>query len=437
MVPFEEWKSRTSLTFSRRSPGTLAVDAAYDEYFKLRSEKNAEKLYFILEKYVREHGGAWNKADRNVASDGLMEAVWNIARDHAHPGLGKAKFTDQDKEAIEHWKVQRGLIAERFFKNCSLDIKGSYTAFKLPLVGRTGISGVEVGKTATNASDISDGITLVRKLVNDIVDKSVDPSVSTEVMQYILATGLIPEMAKATASSLIPFKNVITSGGSAIGNGIMACVDLYRRSEANSHRHVLASGAPQAAFRSMMVIIEREKTRHLVTAGTSALQAGAAAVSQVFDPTHMSQVAISAGFAVAAMTQRIFLIGRDYLERRAANKVLSEPSKIDVSIVETHPVLGCYLLVGAEMSTLIAFFANFGNRGWMTEVEDAVKLHLTPLQELAGNYIDDSRFELMRNGGAVYPVPGSWQKLKKWKNGKWETGGVSYAGAGPSAAAPS
>src|SRR6202020_605243 len=109
------------------------------------------------------------------------------------------------------------------------------------------------------------------------VDKSVDPSVSSEVMQYIVTTGLIPQMAKATASSLIPFKNVITSGGSAIGNGIMACVDIYRRSEANSHQHVLAKGTPQAAFRSMMVIIEREKTKHLATAGTSALQAGAAA----------------------------------------------------------------------------------------------------------------------------------------------------------------
>ena len=81
IVPFDEWKSRTSLTFSRRSAGTLAVDAAYDEYLKLRSEKNAEKLYFILEKYVREHGGLWSKADRNLASGGLMEAVWKIARD--------------------------------------------------------------------------------------------------------------------------------------------------------------------------------------------------------------------------------------------------------------------------------------------------------------------------------------------------------------------
>ena len=68
MVPFEDWKSRTALTFSRRSPGTLAVDAAYQEYFTLRSEKNAEKLYFILDKYMREHGGLWSKADRNIAS---------------------------------------------------------------------------------------------------------------------------------------------------------------------------------------------------------------------------------------------------------------------------------------------------------------------------------------------------------------------------------
>ena len=61
----------------------------------------------------------------------------------------------------------------------------------------------------------------------------------------------------------------------------------------------------------------------------------------------------------------------------------------------------------------------------MTEVEDAVKTHLAPLQERAGAYVDDSRFELMRNGGRVYPVPGGApvrkkaQEMEKWPLGNW------------------
>lgn len=56
-----------------------------------------------------------------------------------------------------------------------------------------------------------------------------------------------------------------------------------------------------------------------------------------------------------------------------------------------------------------------------SEVEEAVKLHLAPLQELAGNYIDDSRFLLTRSEIPVYAVPGAWKKLQEWKNGKWDT----------------
>src|SRR5665213_4255143 len=209
MVPFEDWKSRTALTFSRRSAGTLAVDAAYQEYLALRSEKNAEKLYFIMEKYLREHGGLWSKSDRNIASGGLMEAVWKIAREHAHPGLGQVKLTDTDREAITFWKEQRELIATRFFKDCRLDIKGEYGRLKLPLAGRTGLSASEVGQTASNAMSVLDGVSMVNKLVHDIAIKSVDPSVLNEVLQFIATSGMIPQMAAQTASSLIPFKNVI------------------------------------------------------------------------------------------------------------------------------------------------------------------------------------------------------------------------------------
>ena len=123
--------------------------------------KRTLKSSSLLEKYLREHGGAWNKADRNVASGGIMESRLEYRRDHAHPGLGKAKFTDTDKEAIAFWKEQRGFIAKRFFKNCTLDIKPDTTAFKVPI--RTGVSVVEVGKTANNASDLAEGIIMVHQ----------------------------------------------------------------------------------------------------------------------------------------------------------------------------------------------------------------------------------------------------------------------------------
>ena len=48
---------------------------------------------------------------------------------------------------------------------------------------------------------------------------------------------------------------------------------------------------------------------------------------------------------------------------------MATPAVIGPHIVASHPILGCYLLIAAEKSTLISFFGNFGNRGWMDEVE--------------------------------------------------------------------
>ncbi|HEY5329629.1 MAG TPA: hypothetical protein VIJ79_07075 [Acidobacteriaceae bacterium] len=426
MVPFEDWKSRTALTFSRRSAGTLAVDAAYQEYLTLRSEKNAEKLYFIMEKYVREHGGLWSKSDRNIASGGLMEAVWKIAREHAHPGLGQVKLTDTDREAITFWKEQRELIAARFFKDCRLDVKNTYGTLKLPKVGETGVTKMEAVNTARNVVTAGEGLSMIHKLVNETVASSVDPGVQTEVIQFIMTSGMIPEMAAHIGTSLIPFKGVITAGGKALVNGIKAAVDVYRAYDMGTHQHVLADGTPQLAFQSMMQILDREKTKHLATAAQSLLQAGAAAVSQVFDPTHISQTVISGAFAFASLVQRIYQIGRDFFERSVANMLMATPADIGPTIVASHPILGCYLLIAADKSTLISFFGSFGNRGWMDEVELAIREHLTPLQDLAGTYIDDCRFELKRNEAPVYPLPGMWKTMKKWKAGRWETGGTDF-----------
>ena len=420
IVPLDEWKRRTALTFSSRGKTLVQVDSAYAEYAALRSPQNARKLYFLLHKYLLEHSGKWTTSDRNKASDGLMAAVYEIAREHGHPGLGKAKFTDDDKAAIAFWKEQREEIAKRFFQNTRLDVKPSALNLKIPFAGDTGVSKLETAKAAHAVYSLAEGIEAVRKLVEHTAASSVHSSVRNEVTSFILSSSIVPELALQVGSSLIPFKGVILSGGSAIKSGIQAAVDVYRIYDADTHQIVLETGTPQAAFRSMLLILEREKSDHTRKAIQSALQAGAHAVSQALDPTHLSQAAISGGFAIATIVNLVFLIGRDFLERSRANAILRDPGKIDATICQVHPILGCYLLVGAEMSTLIAFFANFGNQGWMDQVEMAVKEHLTPLQERAGSLIDDSRFQLMRDSTPVYPLPGIWRKMKKWKNGQWD-----------------
>lgn len=78
MVTPEEWVSRTRVMVGRRSQSMLKVDAAYEQYYKLRSEDNANKLHAALESYLKEKGGNWAKVDRNSNSKGLMQAVYDL-----------------------------------------------------------------------------------------------------------------------------------------------------------------------------------------------------------------------------------------------------------------------------------------------------------------------------------------------------------------------
>ena len=78
MVTPEEWVSRTKVMIGRRSQSMLKVDAAYEQYYKLRSPENAQKLHVTLEAYLKEKGGNWAKVDRDKSSKGLMQAVYEL-----------------------------------------------------------------------------------------------------------------------------------------------------------------------------------------------------------------------------------------------------------------------------------------------------------------------------------------------------------------------
>jgi hypothetical protein len=72
-----EFRKRTSLTISKRSGSTLAMDEAYDNYHATRSPAAGRLLYAWLTQYRKDHGNAWSKCDRNTVSGGLLEYLHN------------------------------------------------------------------------------------------------------------------------------------------------------------------------------------------------------------------------------------------------------------------------------------------------------------------------------------------------------------------------
>jgi hypothetical protein len=75
IVEPKEWLSRTSVLVGARGPTLLKVDAAYADYFRLRSEPNKLALHRALDDYLIEKGRNWERVERNTNSGGLMAHV--------------------------------------------------------------------------------------------------------------------------------------------------------------------------------------------------------------------------------------------------------------------------------------------------------------------------------------------------------------------------
>lgn len=67
-----QFRARTSV-MGRRQGAITAVDAAYEAYYTLRTEANANQLHQALQAYLQSHGGYWHKVPRNQASGGLLQ----------------------------------------------------------------------------------------------------------------------------------------------------------------------------------------------------------------------------------------------------------------------------------------------------------------------------------------------------------------------------
>ena len=81
----------------------------------------------------------------------------------------------------------------------------------------------------------------------------------------------------------------------------------------------------------------------------------------------------------------------------------------------TYPLLGCYLIAGADDSDLLFFFmGEMGQSGWMDKVEQQKKRTLGPLQDEARQYIKDSRFELDGFHGSKVNVSSCRRRSRSW-----------------------
>lgn len=80
IVSPKEWLSRTSVLIGARSAALRKADAAYNDYYNLRSDANKQALYQALHLYLLGKGGNWENVPRDKNSGGLMAYIYNTSK---------------------------------------------------------------------------------------------------------------------------------------------------------------------------------------------------------------------------------------------------------------------------------------------------------------------------------------------------------------------
>jgi hypothetical protein len=176
-------------------------------------------------------------------------------------------------------------------------------------------------------------------------------------------------------------------------------------------------------------MIERERNQHMRLAAiygqeTAVKTAGVVADAAAWGAPTVSTVITPLAGGISAFQRlalMIFLLARDVNERRKANKILSDPSKIRLGpeVFDKSPILGCYFISCSNTSDIVNVLTqDIGAVGWKLDIEVMKHQHVDPMIEYARHAIANSRLEvsgMTMHKGVVAETKGAIFATR-WKN---------------------
>ena len=253
----------------------------------------------------------------------------------------------------------------------------------------------------------SDVLHMVLKLVGIEQAEQADfELVFSEELQELAAMGV--KGLVGVASLMTPYVGLVTGGKDMVAEWVKTAVEAHKSIQLRrSIPHNILPGDPQLAAQAVREIITREATNHarLATINTVKFSVDVSVTAGAMGADIASPVT-GAATAGAKLANTLFLLGRDYYEMKAANNLLTGPVMPEpAKLFNAYPLLGAYLIAGADDSDLLYFFmSDMGAVGWMDKVEKQKKETLGPLQKESRKAISNSRFMLAGFHGAKVNV---------------------------------
>jgi hypothetical protein len=252
-------------------------------------------------------------------------------------------------------------------------------------VGKSVIGvGGNIGGLAMTGQGIASNIkTVVQEIMGEL-----PAATHNEIIQHVFGASVENFVFQVT-----PLIGMVSSGAKATMDWVGVAKNIYHATQMESRQVDVRAGDPSAALAAMIDVIDRQIKKQTADGAirTAAFTAKAAAAAADFGTA--TTAAIGVVESVAILLNTLVDLVTDAKQMIAGNKLIAE-GKIDLDLFNTCPILGCYLIVVQDHSTIMNFeIANMGRENWKQEAE-RLRYAIQPVLAKASQLIAASRIEI-------------------------------------------
>ncbi|XZE51879.1 hypothetical protein SH139x_003545 [Planctomycetaceae bacterium SH139] len=430
IMSHEQWLDLTNGgVTSVRSSLLRTLDQALLKFESTQAEEDKSALIGALLKWIQSKGAGWKSSVRNRQR--AVELLHNQLME-----LDADKLSEAELVGLADLRAESRAIVDKLFHGKQLEWRDGFKGKLGQQKFGTTLNSVGVLRNSRELSSMDSGASsngpgsseLARtpqRLAQDLYESLVPADMLADVTRALAS--LVPGFMRELTLSLVPWAGLVTAATASVWNSKSSLRDKWRLEWTKHHiAHGLAQDEPSQAFLALTHYLQRELEADVFSMSVSVAEFGGKLTGLMVDAGTASNVAVALSANVMKLINIIKIVTRDVQERQAANSQMM--LRVDGTIFNTCPVVGAYLICCAPTSVLVntIFEQRFGELGWQSQVERAVRERLPALQEQARRVVQEHRFWIP--GLANYP--GALQvnndELKKMLARKGTTGMVGF-----------
>ena len=372
LMTYDLWIERTKAGITKpRSSALKNVDAKLKAYHVGgKTDLLREQVGVALEAWKKEKGPSWKTSIRN-SNGAVNDLSKQIADDF--------ELSELDQTALRHLADARRQYIVRLFQGREMKVSSKF------------YTGYQATSAAYQAGSVAHSVyTQAQKLVNAILGNAAnDPSM------YALISQVLGKSISDLIKDIAPGVGLAYSTSMATYNGYLALSAVKSAHSIRRADQGLLSGDPSAAFLAVRSLIERERNTAAATSATHAVEATAKAAGIFLDAAAATGTAAAIMGTASRLLITLHLLKKDWDEMQAVKGLFQKPWDIDNTMFAKSPLLGCYFLLSADTWVIVNLICeDFGKPGFKYKVDQAVKHHLNPLMDVAGQCLLNHRMTL-------------------------------------------